>query len=439
MTAAIVMPIAPFDPERLPQPLESVFLHLARRNESTAQCFATPALIPLCQGLLGSSTPVAPLTFDGLADHAEVYFIHLGVAPQLKAFRFASGCRIYMVDESGGIHSLNRALSEFDDPELNAHVFNRLGPRDAESASAFFHFPFGYLYRDVSWGPINAFGHRHEHDLRTLADRPRTHKVILGYGGSAAWGWGCLPHQVWTGVLEQILNARMNEMGGDLSFSVINLAGPGHVIIHEMITHMLHAHRVNPDLVITLDGTNDLWNGQMCDPFLVAHDVVYQEEQEQWAQILHQSSDRPRAYAGGGDIKRGINQPGVNIRAYVARVRQFRAMIEASGAKFIWALQPMLFSKSGLHRLETGIPTKWTNADKEIRVNMPLLFELLNRELPMHDRDVFVNIHEAFKPLESDAFCFWDIVHPSPGGHKRIAEILAARIEESLLPKWMNA
>lgn len=439
MTVAIVMPLKSFDPERLLQPLESILLHLARCNKSSAQCFAKPTLIPICRDIMGTSALVAPLAPDSLAGYAEVYFINLGVGTPLKAFSFSADCRIYTVDESGGIRPLNHPLSEIDDPGLKAHVFNRLGPRNAESASAFFHFPFGYLYRDVSWGPVNAFGHRHEHDLRTLADRPRGHKVILCYGGSAAWGWGCLPHQIWTGVLEQHLNARMNEMSSSLNFSVVNLAGPGHVIIHEMITHMLHAHRVNPDLIITLNGANDLWNGQMCDPFLVAHDIVYQETQEQWAQILHQSSDRPRAYAGGGDVKHSINQPGADIRAYIARIRQFRAMAENAGAKFIWALQPMLFSKSGLHRLEADIPTGWTKTDEEIRTNMPQIFELLGRELPARDREVFVNIHEAFKPLGSDALCFRDIVHPSPGGHKRIAELLAARIEESLLPGWMNA
>lgn len=438
MSIAIVLPPNRLDPRWLRQPLEALRLHLGERFDS--------AIFLCAESVTGEYRPALPahahverLMRDGTAGFDAVFFIQLDPGYPVEDYSVRPTAAVHTVNRTGALRPHGRAITAADDPGLDAHTFNRLGPRGSEHAWGFIHYPWGYLYRDVSWGPVNEFGHRITTDLRALEQRDKHHKVIACYGGSAAWGWECLPHQIWTAVLERQLNAHCQESGLPLRFTVLNFAGPGHVVLHEIFTSILYAHRLKPDVVVAFDGVNDLVDGQVCDSFLVGrHDIVYQESQELWSQILHQSHDRPRVFPPpDGAAWRAINQPMVVLRAYAARARQFRALAEGVGARFVWGVQPVIGSKAALSPLfeEDYLRRHPDPRLDEIHENCHRMLDILTREASPADREVMVNHHALFRRFGAEDWLFWDHCHLTPDGNARVAELFAEHIVAGILPK----
>lgn len=342
---------------------------------------------------------------------------------------------VFVVDRSGGVRPAGRVISVQDDPGIDSHVFNRLGPREVKHATAFTHFPYGYLYRDTSWGPIDDFGHRGNPDYASLANRPPHHKVVTCHGGSAAWGWGCLPGQVWTDYLAERLNGWAADARRPECYTVLNLAAPGHVALNEIITHVLHGHQTRPDIVISLNGGNDLWVGQGSDPnLLVRHQITYQyEHTEPWSRLLHDSADRPGSQPDVASELKVINQLTPVLRAYVARMRQFRDLVEGAGSQFVWALQPTMHSKPDWSPLEKEALVHWGKREKAVRENMARLYDLLDRELPATDRAGFFSLDKVFADHGAEEALFWDFIHPTPDGHAEIAEYVFGHLLDRVL------
>ncbi|MBF0284695.1 MAG: hypothetical protein HQL51_09570 [Magnetococcales bacterium] len=437
MNLAVILPPHPLDPAHWEQAALGIALRLGGTPADWTLLAPTDHLERHRRDF--PALPLAPWEASSVGEGGSVVFVQT-VSPW-AARENALGSRPlprFTVDRHGGVRPLGRAVGPEDDPQLESHVFNRLGPRDAQSAWAYHYFPWSALYRDASWGPLDPFGHRIPQDLELLRRRAPNHFLIGGFGGSAAFGWECLPDQLWTHHLEEGLNRHCLDHGLPTRFTVLNFAGPGHVVLNEMFHYLLFAHRLPLDLVISHGGTNDLWNGQMSDPFLLEHDITYQESQEDWAQILHDSRDRPTVYSTRDEVQRSVNPPGVNLRAYVARIRQFRQLAEGNGARFLWGLQPMLFSRPRLSDQEAVIPTKWKPRDEEPRRRLPQLFALLEQNLPPDLAEAFLNHHARFARYDDDATLFRDLVHPAPEGQARIARHYVERIRDALLPGWLS-
>ncbi|CAK0760468.1 SGNH/GDSL hydrolase family protein [uncultured Gammaproteobacteria bacterium] len=347
--------------------------------------------------------------------------------------------RSYTIDAQGGIRPMGRQVSEKDDPHLNTHIFNYLAPSNPAHAQAYSFFPWSWLYREPSWGPINEFGHRIGEDFRQYAERAPGHFLIGGFGGSAAFGWECLAADIWTACLERLLNEHCQNTGIPATFTVLNFASGGHTILNEIFHYILFCHRLSFDLVITLDGTNDLWNGQMSDPYLLERsDITYQETQEAWAKMLHGAQNRQTRYSTETDILRSTNPPGINLRAYVTRIRQFRHLAESDGARFLWGLQPMLFSRPHMSPQEELIKNNWGPRDEKPRADLPKLFNLLSQNLPKDCADIAINHHEIFSRYSDNQTLFWDIVHPNPEGQSRIASNYFEHIRDRILPSLIE-
>lgn len=437
MSVAVVLPPSRFNPRWLVQPLEALRVRLKERfDDATFLC--AEALFEVYRSAPPPGASLRGLTRESAAAFDMVFFIQLDPGYPVEQYRTAPTAKVYTVDRTGAVRPHGRALAEEEDPAINAHIFNRLGPRDNQHAWAFFHFPWGYLYRDPSWGEIDDFGHRVAADLVALEKREVTHKVVACYGGSAAWGWECLPHQVWTALLEERLNARCRNAGSPLRFTVVNFAGPGHVVLHQIFTHVLRGHRLKPDVVIAFDGVNDLFDGQLCDPALVGpHQIVYQETQELWAQILHQSHDRPRIFPPETDgAWRPTNTPMTVLRAYVARSRQFRQMAEGMGARFIWGVQPVVSSKAALSpEFEKAYLDRHANPNlQEIHDNCARMLDILTREASPSDREAMVDHHALFRRFGAEDWLFWDNCHLTPEGNARVADFFAEHMVARVIP-----
>lgn len=305
-----------------------------------------------------------------------------------------------------------------------AHAFNRLAPPGTDF---FQYFPYGYTFRCLGMGPVNEFGLRIDRPLRDFINRPADHKLIVIYGGSAAWSLDCLHSEMFAARLEALLNERAAAAGGRLRFTVLNGGQHGHVLLNEMLTHLLFFQTLKPDAVIAHDGYNDLVYGMLSDPGLLAeHDIAYQYNLETWSQILHATAAVPTTWDNEKpySIK---NFPKPVLDAYIRRKRQFADIVTAAGGRFIWGLQPFLESKAGLHRLEQV----YLEADKPLRQltgeavgNVLRLYDAVSERLDKLDGD-HVNLHRQFHRFGEDALCFADHVHPTPEGDARIAEIYA--------------
>tara|TARA_R110002012_G_scaffold27676_4_gene88341 strand:- start:1446 stop:2840 length:1395 start_codon:yes stop_codon:yes gene_type:complete len=411
---------------------------------------AIPPLIAHFQEHIGAGRRILPLDEAGVPDaETAVFFLadqaaslvpnadapdstdiavtwSVGESRYQIGFRVRESAGIFTVDGTGGVRPVGRAIGSDEDPGLEAHVFNRLGPRDLAHAANFTYFPFGYLYRDASWGGTNDLGFRSDQDFDALSKRDATHKVVACYGGSAAWGWECLPDQVWTSILQ----AELDQVDDEYRYTVVNLAVPGFVVLNEMFTHLMHAQKLRPDIVVALNGANDLWLGQGADPLLLAkYQIAYQyEHTERWAQRLHQSEDRPTTQPPAPERLRQLNHFAAVLRAYVARVRQFRNLIRQGGGRFVWALQPLLPAKSAFSDMERERTAREDERGREFRANSIKLYELLERELPDEFSDDFLNLHDLFRTYGADENLFWDFVHPGPDGQHRIAEHVAAHL-----------
>lgn len=318
-------------------------------------------------------------------------------------------------------------------PSIQSHTFNRLAPA---GSGFFYYFPYGYLFRAVGLGPLNDYGFRISIPLGGLEKRPATHKVVAVFGGSAAWSLDCLPHEMFAARLEVHLNRWAEETGSPLTFTVLNFAQNGHVVLNEMFTWMLFCDRIKPDLAIAHDGFNDICYGLVQDPTLLARDnICYQNNLEEWSQILHDTKDRPTSFDGDTPIK--LRNPPQNvIRAYVTRKRQFHDMVRATGARFLWGLQPMLHSKQGGC---SATETQYLEQCRPFEVGyarafekMKEMYEIMLRNVPLARDYDFVDFHRDFAPLGAEDDVFVDFVHTSPAGDERIARTYARIITDKI-------
>ncbi len=434
MKAAIVFPPNEAHPVCFNQAMEAVQTRYRGRDDVSLRFFAFPKSHCYYQSQI-QGIELIPIDEDCLTAFDEALLIQVDLPYTMASLPFSLPERTYTLESTGAVRPFKRAMDGRDDPLIEAHVFNRLGPQNPEVAHAHYYFPRSYLYREPAFGPINEMGHRIDHDYLALADREPGHKVVACYGGSAAWGWDCLHHQVWTVRLEEKLNTRAEEKGLSWTFTVLNFAGPGHTVLNEIFHFILFGHQVPFDAVISHSGANDLLNGQLSDPWLLeTHHVTYQQPLESWARILHDSADRPGVYPKAGEHMASKNPPAVNLKACIARIRQFRDLAEGFGAAFIWGLQPMVFSRKDRPPMESIIEAKRPVQEKDVYEKYPALYEILSANVPDDLAAALVNHHRLFSDIGEDEWLFWDSVHPAPAGQDRIAGFYLDHFADKVFP-----
>ncbi|MEW6264260.1 MAG: SGNH/GDSL hydrolase family protein [Thermodesulfobacteriota bacterium] len=104
----------------------------------------------------------------------------------------------------------------------------------------------------------NNLGFRMKRDLdvTTKYEKSPREKVVLIFGGSAAFGFGNTSNETTiAGYLEKALNARQ----GEYKYTVFNMGNGGWVVFQEFIALVLYGLNLNPDWIITMDGRNDIW------------------------------------------------------------------------------------------------------------------------------------------------------------------------------------
>lgn len=338
-----------------------------------------------------------------------------------------SGPRVYTLEKDGRLRLCAESIDTVESPGLDRHVFNRVGPKSPDGE--FYYFPYGYLFKYTGLGPINEFGFRVDGDFMRFADRDPDHKLVVIFGGSAAWSMYSLHDEMFSTRIEDKLNAWCRAAGRRERYSVLNFGMHGHVVLNEILTHVLFTSRIRPDIVLAHDGFNDLVYGMLSDPDLLgSHDITYQYNLEDWGRILHKTQHVPTNQM---EAPLGIhNIPQLIAKAYATRKQQFRRMVEDSGARFVWGLQPQLLSKAEMSPLETAYvksiapDNPFSTAFKRIGYLYEKFFELV--QLP--DDVEFVDVHGYFKRFGADETLFGDMMHTLPDGDERIAECYAGHL-----------
>jgi lysophospholipase L1-like esterase len=316
-------------------------------------------------------------------------------------------------------------------PHHADHVFGRLAPRNAGylDLHSLTYFPYGYLMRTAGIGVTDAFGFRIAHDYAPLATRPVDHILIAVLGGSSAFSVYCDDRRMFSAVLEHRLSEYEDLKERHIRVTVLNFGAPGHVVLNELTTYLLFVERLRPDFVIAHDGINDCHYGLINDPFLLGrHQIAYPDSMEKWAQILHGSTDRDTSQApfeSSGHL-RNLNSVTDVAKAFVARKRQFKRIVELGGGRFVWALQPAFFSKHGLSEREAlGVESYTGQLYRDQAKQLPELFRLLSERVAHDANDIVVDLHRQFGKFGAETTLFADHVHLLPAGDAIVADIYA--------------
>lgn len=126
------------------------------------------------------------------------------------------------------------------------------------------HVSGGYQWKDaihdqvISSKIVNnqlGFAMREEVDFSKVRPKAENERVVIFTGGSAAWGVGATSNEAnVAGRLQSILN----ESQSKYRYTVLNLAMGGWVSVQQMIALSLYGRNLQPDWLVTMDGTNDV-------------------------------------------------------------------------------------------------------------------------------------------------------------------------------------
>ena len=350
-------------------------------------------------------------------------------APEAFASR-----RVYSIMDGARLRLENTGLDTQEYPFLESHVFNRLSPRTPDGY--FYYFPWGYLFRYTGWGPLNSFGFRVPENLQSMSNRPKNHKLVVVFGGSAGWSMYCLHNEMFSSCLERMLNDACAKAGLETRYTVLNFAMHGHVVLNQTLTYTLFVEELHPDVVISHDGFNDLGYGQLSDTFLLHKGITYQTNLEDWSNILHGSDSKLKTQTGSPYQQ--INLHPAVVKAYIDRKKQFMRMVNNNGATFLWGLQPFVQSKAAPCAAESAYLTDELAhiRDRPFSImyqNQLSLFAMAQKAVSKEtDSRFIVDTHKLFNAFGADEHLFGDFVHTLPDGDIRIAQCYMQYFKENL-------
>lgn len=452
MTLACLLPAWRLPPALLEPCLEA--LRARYPGESLAYYCAAPDLEHYAS-LLGGARPADIAGFTGQADTVVALTFHKwprgaefdpphqrplaqlvgagrGVSVLNLHGHFLAGTVADGRVELGGRDVLERLARHYGE-----HVFDRLGPCGAGYLDlySFVYFPYGYTMRTAGIGATNAMGLRVPADYAQLAKRDADHVLIAVLGGSAAFSLYCDDERMFSAVLERRL-ATAPELAG-LRVSVLNFGVPGQVVLNELLTYLLFVEKLQPDFVIAHDGINDCHYGLITDPTLLREEqITYPDNLEKWAQLLHGAGEGTTTQApfeGSGHL-RNLSSVADVARAHVARKRQFKRVVQAAGARFVWALQPIFCSKGALSEREAyGVADYIAGLYRDQAAQLPELFRLLSEHVGHAPGDLVVDLHRHFRQYGADRTLFADHAHLLPAGDAEVAEAYAAVLRPAIV------
>ncbi|MGB0370735.1 MAG: hypothetical protein ACPGN3_05240, partial [Opitutales bacterium] len=325
---------------------------------------------------------------------------------------------------SKGFLALNQTGSEWLRDE-SQHFFFKVSENNSSLSGLFerYHFfPYGYLFRDETVGPINEMGFRIPKDLSEYGvNRRENLKLVCLLGGSAVFSVNCFEFEMFSSRLEKRLNSYCQQHSLSTQFKVLNFGTPGCLVLNQTLHYILFVQKMNPDIVIAHDGFNDFLNGSTTDTFLLQnHAIAYAKRDHHLAEILEGSDQSEPKYEGYGEIR---NYPGDIIEAYLERKGQLKQLVISSSSQFISGFQPLLIEKSQFTPSEKDALNQQFQSHrfKDVLSRMEYLIETYHRLRIKKDWHDDINFEDLLHNND-DITLFSDIAHTTPKGDALIAE-----------------
>lgn len=432
MAVAIILPppIGPDWPRE--ETLQRAFGIISKRFGSQAVIYVPPG----SQEVYAPHIPFQTVIYDRPSVfNRHEYIVFLSSSPtnecylESKISDLPKENRVYSYDYDCTITLRNRDLDEIECPNLNSHAFNRLGSRGPRMGVLYY--PFGTFSRVPTVGHIDPWGFRIPFDYSSLSERDSNTTVIAVFGGSAAFSIYAQPEESHPALLENFLNAYCTQHGINHRFIVLNFGVPGYTMMDEIIAYMLHAYRLNPDVIIAHDGFNDLFFGLGNDPaIIVGKRFSYQPQLEEFAQKLHDSQSEPI-----NDRSTPRNLPQNVIAAHLDRKRQFSEIVTARGKKFIWGLQPSIVGRGNRSPFENAVFQNLLNpgnTDAPVFQRLDLMYPRLSRVLETTPGIEIVDVHRHCERFGDGRNVLWDSCHTTPLGDRLVAEAYFAHLKTNL-------
>ncbi len=106
---------------------------------------------------------------------------------------------------------------------------------------------------------LNNLGFRMERDLNTTTvyNKAKNERVVLLFGGSAAFGIGSTSNAT---TIDSWLQRKLNEKQKGIHYTVFNLSVNGWIAYQQLILLELYGLNFKPDWIIFMDGNNDIIN-----------------------------------------------------------------------------------------------------------------------------------------------------------------------------------
>jgi lysophospholipase L1-like esterase len=179
----------------------------------------------------------------------------------------------------------------------------------------------------------------------TSAAKPEGVFRIAVLGGSAAWGYGSSSDAA---TVPAQLQSELESFRSDLRIEILNAAQPGYVSTQELIFFHREVAKLEPDLVLLLDGYNDIVadmiNGGSGLPQNAGLPRSHRQDVSRWLRRSRFFDAAASALLSSRSAKLDFPDPGSTAAAYVANVKAISKL--ATPARIVAAQQPSLASTS---------------------------------------------------------------------------------------------
>jgi len=296
------------------------------------------------------------------------------------------------------------------------HIFNKLSEK---SEYGFYYSPYSYFFRYPKWGTITETGFRSKEAPYEIREQYQNHIIVAVFGGSTGFDILVPDEKTFAAQLEMKLNddnVLLKKV--QQRFKVINLSHPGNLVLNQVINYILFCHKMNPDIVISHNGANDLVSAQMNDRTLISkYDIGYPDVLEAWGRKIHDNSEVDIDYdfanfeCSNFRPAQPRNSPDDVIESYHSRVIQFNNLVIGNNAQFISGFQPWITSKKKLTEYEEKRLEEYNPYYKALYSNVPMLYDMYDKKLQKEKLNFVVNIHRVFQELEDEISHFGDVCH----------------------------
>lgn len=314
----------------------------------------------------------------------------------------------------------------FQKRDGSENIFQDIYRLRLDDKSAMIRYPyFNTFFSDKA--KDKEFGFRESIDWE-LVQNPEfrsKNKLICVFGNSQVHG-GTLSdaENTFPCQLEKFLNTSAQK------FKVLNCAYNGGSILEEIVLFITLFYRVKPDIVISMSGYDFVASFQ-CDKSLIEKHAFFYKSYDEKVYKDSAESSYPTLGEIGMLAHLDINTV---FESFFFRLKQFEAMVEVNGGKFIACLQPILYAKNFITELESDNAKKYMKLDKVSYEKEKLIVKTVDTMRRFIDfcrnRKDNLKIQIDLNPVvenETES-CFDDWIHLNGYGNAIISKVVADKI-----------